>query len=206
MAPNVRVRQVARLLAAVALTLAAGTVAFRETLHEAWFQSFYRAVVTFTLTGLDSVPKGDGARIVSLVLVAAGVTIIGYAGAVIVEAIAGGVLTGALAERRRERTIEHLHDHFIICGYGRVGQRVAEEFRATNATQDENLRKGALERARGLVASPDSDADSLYVVLPARSARPELTIVARASGADAERKLVLAGADRSCSRTRQRDG
>ena len=97
---------------------------------ESWFQSFYRAVVTVTLTGLDSVPASDGARVVSIVLVAAGLTIIAYAGAVIVEAIAGGVLTGALAERRRERTIQQLHDHFIICGYGRVGRRVAEEFRA----------------------------------------------------------------------------
>src|ERR1700759_521531 len=133
MIPAVRPRKIAKLLIAVVVTLLVGTIAFRETLHEAWFQSFYRAVVTFTLTGLDSVPHGDGARIVSLFLVVAGVAIIGYAGAVIVEAIAGGVFSGALAERRRERTIEHLHDHFIICGYGRVGQRVAEEFRAEHA-------------------------------------------------------------------------
>jgi voltage-gated potassium channel len=223
MAPNVRPRQVARLLVAIAVTLVAGTIAFRETLNEGWFQSFYRSVVTVTLTGLDSVPSNDGSRIVSLVLVIAGVTIIGYAGAVIFESIAGGVFTGALAERRRERTIEHLHDHFIICGYGRVGRRVAEEFRAArvpyvvldfhedavaaaredgvllvegDATHDENLRRAGLERAQGLVAASDSDADNLYVVLSARSARPELTIVARASGADAERKLALAGADR----------
>jgi voltage-gated potassium channel len=223
MAAHGRLRQIARLLAFVAATLAAGTIAFRETLHEAWFQSFYRAVVTVTLTGLDSVPSNDGSRVASVVLVAAGLTIIAYAGAVIVEAVAGGVFTGALAERRRERTIEQLHEHFIICGYGRVGQRVAEEFRAAgvpyvvldfhedavaaaqedgallvegDATHDENLRRAGLERARGLVAASDSDADNLYVVLSARSVRPELTIVARASGADAERKLGLAGADR----------
>jgi voltage-gated potassium channel len=223
MAANARLRQIAWLFAAVAAALAVGTIAFRETLHESWFQSFYRTVVTVTLTGLDSIPSNDGARIVSLFLVAAGLTIIGYVGAVIVEATAGGVVTGALAERRRERTIEHLHDHFIICGFGRVGQRVAEEFRAArvpylavdfheeaiaaaqedrvlmvegDATQDENLRRAGLERARGLVAASDSDADNLYIVLSARSARPDLTIVARASGADAERKLALAGADR----------
>jgi voltage-gated potassium channel len=223
MEPNVRPRQVARLLIAVAVTLVVGTIAFRETLHEPWFQSFYRSVVTLTLTGLDSIPTNDSARIVSLVLVVAGVTLIAYAGAVIFESIAGGVLTGALAERRRERTIQNLHDHFIICGYGRVGQRVGEEFRAADvpyvvvdfhadavaaaqedaallvegdATHDENLRKAGLERAQGLVAASDSDADNLYVVLSARAARPNLTIVARASGADAERKLVLAGADR----------
>src|SRR4029077_20279596 len=182
MAPNVRPRQVARLLVAVAVTLVAGTIAFRETLHEGWFQSFYRSVVTVTLTGLDSIPSNDSARIVSLVLVVAGVTIIGYAGAVIFESIAGGVFTGALAERRRERTIEQLHDHFIICGYGRVGRRVAEEFRAADvpyvvldihehavaagrgdrvllvegdATHDENLRKAGIERAQGLVAASD---------------------------------------------------
>ena len=212
MEPNTRPRQVAILLTAVGVTLLVGTIAFRETLHEPWFQSFYRSVVTVTLTGLDSIPTNDGARIVSLVLVVAGVTLIAYAGAVIFESIAGGVLTGALAERRRERTIERLHDHFIICGYGRVGRRVGEEFRASNvpfvvvdfhedavaaaqedaallvegdATHDENLRKAGLERAQGLVAASDSDADNLYVVLSARAARPNLTIVARASGADA---------------------
>jgi voltage-gated potassium channel len=223
MAENVRPPQVARLLVALTATLAGGTIGFRETLHESWFQSFYRAVVTLTLTGLDSVPSNDGARAISLVLVAVGLAIIGYAGAVIVGAIAGGVLTGAVAERRRERTIEQLHDHFIICGYGRVGRRVADEFRAAgvpflvvdfhddaigaakedkalivegDATKDENLRKAGLERARGLVAASDSDADNLFVVLSARSVRPDLTIVARASGVDAERKLGLAGADR----------
>jgi voltage-gated potassium channel len=223
MAPNTRPRQVAILLTAVGVTLLVGTIAFRETLHEAWFQSFYRSVVTVTLTGLDSIPTNDSARIVSLVLVVAGVTLIAYAGAVIFESIAGGVLTGALAERRRERTIDHLHNHFIICGYGRVGRRVGEEFRAASvpfvvvdlhedavasakedaallvegdATHDENLRKAGLDRAQGLVAASDDDADNLYIVLSARSAQPELTIVARASGADAEKKLRLAGANR----------
>jgi len=222
-AEHVRLRQIARLLLAVALTLAVGTVAFHESIHESWFQSFYRSVVTVTLTGLDSVPASNAARIVSIVLVVVGITIIAYAGAVIVEAVAGGVVTGALAERRRERAIHQLHDHFIICGYGRVGRRVAEEFRAAavpylvldyhedaveaarrddvlllegDATRDENLGRAGLDRARGLVAASDSDADNLYVVLSARSARPDLTIVARASRKDSERKLILAGADR----------
>jgi voltage-gated potassium channel len=223
MSAPVRVQQVARLLVAIAATLVAGTIGLRETLHESWFQSLYRAVITLTLTGLDTVPSNNGARLVSLVLVVAGLTIIAYAGAVIVETIAGGVVSGALAERRRERTIDRLRDHFIICGYGRVGRRVAEEFRAAgvpylvldfhedaveaargdgvlllegDATKDENLRRAGLDRARGLVAASDSDADNLYVVLSARSSRPDLAIVARASGADAERKLALAGADR----------
>lgn len=211
------------MLAAFVGALLAGTIGFRLILHESWLKSIYRAVVTTTLTGLDTVPSGDAARVLSIVLVLAGLTIIAYAGAVIVETIAGGVLSGALAERRRQRAIEHLGDHFIICGYGRVGRRVAEEFRHAgvrfvvldhseqaiaaaeehgdllvqgDATEDEALARAGLPRARGLVAASDSDADNLYVTLSARNAKPDLTIVARASDADAERKLKLAGADR----------
>ena len=205
------------------LTLAGGTVAFHATLSESWLQAFYRAVVTATLAGLDTVPAGDGARIVSIVLVLAGLTIIAYAGAVIVEAIAGGVFTGVLADRRKERTIERLHDHFIICGYGRVGRQVADEFRAAkvpyvvldfredalaaakergdllidgNAADDADLLRAGIEHSAGIVVASDDDADNLYISLSARHVRPDIQIVARASDGDAERKLLLAGADR----------
>ena len=205
------------------LALGAGTIGFHSILDESWFQAFYRAIVTATLAGLDTVPSSNGARALSIVMVLAGLTIIAYAGAVIVEAIAGGVLSGVLAERRRERKIERLHDHFIICGYGRVGRRVAEEFQAAgvpyvvldfsedavavakergdlliegNATEDEDLGRAGIGHAKGLVAAADSDADNLYISLSARSARPDLQIVARASDEDAEKKLKLAGADR----------
>ena len=223
MQPNLRLRQVVRLFSAIALTLAGGTIGFHETLPEGWLQSFYRSVVTATLAGLDTVPKNDGARIISIVLVLCGLTIIAYAGAVIVEAIAGGVFTGVLAERRRERTIERLNDHFIICGYWRVGRRVAEEFRAArvpyvvldfredaisaakehgdllidgNATEDEDLRRAGIDRAAGIVVASDDDADNLYISLSARNVRRDIQIVARASDEDAEKKLLLAGADR----------
>jgi len=223
METSLRLRQMLRLTIAVAATLVGGTVGFHLTLDEPWFQAFYRSIVTSTLTGLDTVPSSDGARALSIVLVIAGLTIIAYTGAVIVEVIAGGVLTGVLAERRRERTIERLRDHFIICGYGRVGRRVAEEFRLSgesyvvldfrqdavaaakergdlliegNATEDEDLRRAGIERAKGLVAASDSDADNLYITLSARSVRPGMQIVARASDEDAEKKLKLAGADR----------
>src|SRR5207302_7780253 len=186
-----RLRQIEWLLVAVGITLGAGTVGFRLLLHESWLQSLYRAVITATLTGLDTVPSSNGARLLSIAMILAGLTIIAYAGAVIVEAIAGGVFTGAVAERRRERTIERLNEHFIICGYGRVGRRVADEFRAAgvqyvvidfreesvgaaeehgdlfiegNATKDEDLQHAGLGRAKGLVAASDSDADNLYIV------------------------------------------
>ena len=223
MQPSPRGRQVFHVSGAIALALVGGTVAFHETLSESWLQSFYRTIVTATLAGLDTVPSNDSARIVSIVLVLTGLTIIAYVGAVIVEAIAGGVLTGVLNERRKERTIERLRHHVIICGYGRVGRRVAAEFRAArvpyvvldfredaiaaakehgdllvegNATEDEDLVRAGIEHAAGIVVASDNDADNLYVSLSARNTRPDMQIVARASDDDAEKKLLLAGADR----------
>jgi voltage-gated potassium channel len=210
-------------LGAMCIVLLIGTTGFRLSLHEPWLQSFYRAVVSSSLTGLDTVPKNDSARILTIVLVLAGITIFAYIGSLLVEAIARGVIGGMWAERRRRRAIEAQRDHYIICGFGRVGRRVAEEFRHEgapfvvldfnpeaieaageqdvlfiegNGTDDEDLQRAGLERARGLVAASDDDADNLYITLSARAARPDLLIVARASNEEAAKKLRLAGADR----------
>jgi voltage-gated potassium channel len=215
--------RIVRIFAAATVLLVIGTIGFKLILRESWLDCFYRTVVTATLNGLDSPPAGTGGRLWTVAIVLGGVTIFAYVGAAVVEAIAGGVVSGALAERRRWRTIERLRDHFIICGYGRVGRRVGQEFRASdvpyvvldfsedaleaarelgdlfiagNGTEDEDLEKAGLVRARGLVASSDSDADNLYITLSARSKRPDIAIVARASDEDAEKKLRLAGADR----------
>jgi voltage-gated potassium channel len=119
--------------------------------------------------------------------------------------------------------IDQLSDHFIICGYGRVGRRAAEEFEVSGqpfvvldfnpdaiavakergvlflegrGSEDEDLARAGVDRAKGLLASADSDAENMYITLSARARCPGLTIVARASDEEAERKLVLAGADR----------
>jgi voltage-gated potassium channel len=216
-------RRLAYAVTALLATVLGGTIGFHESLEETWLQAFYRTIVTISLAGLDTVPRNDSARAISIVLVLAGITIFAYIATILVEGIARGVFTGALAERRRRRRIEQLTDHYIICGYGRVGRRVAEEFRHAdaefvvldftadaleaareagvlyiegNGTEDEDLREAGLERARGLVASSDSDSDNLYITLSARSTNPELLIVARASDEDAAKKLRLAGADR----------
>ena len=223
MIESLSARRLAYAVAALLVVLAGGTVAFHQSLDETWMQAAYRTVVTISLAGLDTVPKNDSSRAVSIVLVLVGLTIFAYIATVLVEGISQGVFTGAFAERRRRRTIEHLSDHYIICGYGRVGRRIAAEFleegvrfvvldfspealetaRERNVlyvdgsgTEDEDLQAAGLERATGLVASSDSDADNLYITLSARNARPDLLIVARASDEDAAKKLRLAGADR----------
>ena len=109
--------------------IAGGTLALPHLTHESWIQAFYRSVVTSSLTGLDTVPSNNSTRLISIVLVLAGLTIFAFIATILVEGIAGGIFTGAVAERRRKRAIEKLTEHYVICGYGRVGRRVGEEFR-----------------------------------------------------------------------------
>ncbi len=216
-------RRIAYAIGGAIAVILGGTVAFHSAIEESWLDSFYRSVVTSSLTGLDSVPSSDAGRLITIALVFAGLTIFAFVAAILVEGIARGVFTGALAERRRRRRIDRLEDHYIICGYGRVGRRVAQEFREAgaryvvvdinegaieyarehgdlfvhgNGTDDENLAEAGLATARGLVASSDSDVDNLYITLSARAARPNLFIVARASYEDVAEKLRRAGADR----------
>jgi voltage-gated potassium channel len=119
--------------------------------------------------------------------------------------------------------IDELRDHIIVCGYGRVGRRATEEFRGAgvpylildhsddaiaaaresdelfvhgDGANDDDLTRAGIERARGLLVASDDDADNLYITLSAKSRRPDLTVIARASSEAAERKLRLAGADR----------
>src|SRR5262245_13763160 len=185
-------RRFAVALTALALLLLAGTIAFHQILHETWISAFYRSVVTVSLTGLDSVPHGTAAQICTIGLLLAGVAIFAYIAGVIVEIIARGIFGGAWAERRRRQAIDRQRDHVITCGSGRVGRRVAEEFRRSGApyvvldhsdealeaarehgdlfvegdgTEDEDLWRAGLEHARGLVASVDSDADNVYITL-----------------------------------------
>lgn len=216
-------RRFALAVAALLVVLAAGTIGFHAILDEDWVSAFYRAVVTVSLTGLDTKPPGTGAELFTILLLFAGVAFFAYVAGAIVEMIARGIWGGVWAERRRRRAIEELRDHYIICGYGRVGRRVASEFRNAgvryvvvdrnpdaleaardlgdlviegSGADDEDLAEAGLMRARGLVASVDSDAQNLYITLSARAERPDLFIVARASDEDAAKKLRLAGANR----------
>jgi voltage-gated potassium channel len=198
-------------------------LAFALILKEGALNALYRATITLSLTGLDTLPKNAGGKVATILVIVSGMAIYGYLASVFVEVIAHGVLTGAVGERQRRRKIERLRDHYVICGYGRVGRRVAREFREArvpyvvldfseeaieiareenelfvegSGTSDDDLAAAGLARARGLVASADSDVDNLYIVVSARSERPDLLIVARASTGDAAAKMLRAGANR----------
>src|SRR5213592_3682474 len=165
-------------LAAFFTALVIGAVLFSLVLHESVLQSIYRSTVTVSLTGIDTKPTNPGGEVVTIVLILAGMAIYGYLASAIVELIAHGVLTGAMAERRRRRMIERISDHYIVCGYGRVGRQVVDEFRDAgvpfvvldfnpdvlerarandvpyidgSGTNDDDLEQAGLERARGLI-------------------------------------------------------
>src|SRR5215204_983128 len=122
--------------------------------------------------------------------------------------------------------ISKLDGHYILCGYGRVGRQVAAEFARDGvpfvvieqdprvveecreegylafvgeASNDDVLEEVGISRARGLVATVNSDADNVFVVLSARKINPGLHIVARASSEESASKLEIAGADRTLS-------
>jgi len=220
--PTSRQRLRYPVLALLAL-LAVGTVGFRVIMDEAWVSALYRSVVTVSLTGLDTKPDSHAAEVFTILLLIAGVAVFAYVAGVLVEMIARGLFGGAWAAARLRRTIGRMHDHYVICGYGRVGRRIADELTHAGipfvvldfntdalahardegvpyvegrGTEDGDLALAGLERARGILAASDSDSDNLYIVLSARAQRPDLTIVARASNPEAEKKLRLAGADR----------
>jgi voltage-gated potassium channel len=193
------------------------------TLGESWHAALYRTIVSASLVGLDSTPHGLKAEAVTILIVLCGVAIFGYFAAQLFDEIAQGVFGGGWKEKRRRKMIDELRDHIIVCGYGRVGRRATEEFRSScvpyvildhsddaleaaqqneelfiqgDGASDEDLTRAGIERARGMIVAADNDADNLYITLSAKARRSDLTVIARASNADAERKLRLAGADR----------
>jgi voltage-gated potassium channel len=211
------------LLGSVLVVFVGGTVGFMLILHESWHSAFYRTVVTASLTGLDSAPRGLAAEALTIAVVLAGVAIFGYLAVQAFDSIAHAVTGGAWKEKKRRKMIDELRDHIIVCGYGRVGRRAAEELRhagvpyvvldfsvdATAAaeeigdlfiqgsgSEDEDLARAGIDRARGILVASDDDGDNMFITLSAKIRRPDLIVIARASTEEAERKLRLAGADR----------
>jgi voltage-gated potassium channel len=216
-------REVAILVVAILVVFIGGTLGFMNLLHESWHEALYRTIVTASLTGLDTTPHGLGAELLTIAIVLSGVAIFGYFAAQIFDSIAHSVLGGAWREKKRRKMIDELRDHIILCGYGRVGRRAGEELQRAgvpyvvldfseealehareddvlfvdgSGSEDEDLVKAGLDRARGILVASDDDGDNLYITLSVKAQRPDVIVIARGSSEEAERKLKLAGADR----------
>jgi len=219
-----------RLLVAVLLLpalLVVGVVGFM--LIEGWsfLDALYMTVTTITTVGFREVkPLSDGGRIFTIFLILFGVGVAFYILTTLVATVVEGDLGLALGVRRMKGRIEALSDHYILCGFGRVGEEISREFadrkipfvivesvpesleRARkkgylvvegDASTDATLLEAGAQRARCLLAASDSDAGNTYIVLAAKALNPRLFVVARAGQPVSEERVRRAGADRVIS-------
>jgi len=189
---------------------------------EGWnpIDAFYMTVITLSTVGFSEVrPLSEAGRLFTAGLIVAGVGAVTYLFAAVSQYVVSGELTGSLRKRRMQHRIDELRGHYIVCGYGRVGQQamldlvekgkrcvVIEQAESSlpnaatvlsltgDASDDDLLRRAGLERAAGLVAATGDDATNLFITLTARTLNPSIVIVARANHPASEPKLRRAGA------------
>jgi len=209
-------------LGLVLALITVGTVGFHFTEGWPWFESFYCTLMTVSTIGAEPESQlSHSGRVFNVFLILFGVGVVGFAIGSITHAVIEFELGSFFGRRRMEKEISRLKDHFIICGVGRVGRRVAMEIAARklplvvveqdpgrakwaqdrefpviigDATSEVVLKQARIEFACGLASAVTSDAQNIYIVLTARGMSPNLPIVARASEEAAESKLLKAGA------------
>lgn len=211
------------LTSAIVLTLAVGTVGFTVFAGYPPFDAFYMTLTTMTTVGYGEIhPLSHAGRVFNSFLIVFGVSTIFIAIGAMTQTIIEQEFGDAIGKRRKKRMIDKLRDHYIVCGFGRVGRGAAAELHhakvpfvvvdmntdrvdlAMNAgmlavvgdsTRDETLRHLGIDRARGLVAALATDADNLFVLLSAKGLNPRIYVAARAAEESAEQKMRRAGAD-----------
>mgnify|MGYP005838985951 CR=1 FL=1 len=203
-----------------------GTFGYMTIEGWSFLDSFYMTIITLASVGYKEVKElSENGRIFTIFLIIGGVGTVLYALNNGAKIILEGELREIFGRRRLEKKIKELKDHYIICGYGRMGKIICRELRNRrikyvvveknpdvnipeqedmlllkgDATSDELLRQAGIERAKGLISVLPTDAENLYVVLSARELNPNLFIVARAGEEGSEHKLIRAGADRVVS-------
>lgn len=206
---------------AITAVLAIGTAGFMLIEGYSLFDAFYMTLLTMTTVGYGDSLHSSG-RIFNSFLLVVGVTTILVAIGAMTQTIIEVEFGEALGKRRNKRMIEKLENHFIICGYGRVGRGAASELQqagvpfvvvdiddgrveksisagmlavAADSTRDETLRAVGITRAKGLVCALATDADNLFVLLSAKFLNPGIYVATRAAEESAEEKMRRAGAD-----------
>lgn len=193
-----------------------------------WLDALYMTVITFTTVGYNEVyPLSTAGRVFNTFLIVGGVGAMLYFLSALMSHIVEEEVFHAFVRRRRMRsTLASMRDHYILCGFGRVGREVGRAFVAEgaefividasdhriaeaqelsyayiqgNATEDDILRAAGIEHARGLVAATGNDSDNVYITLSARGLNEKLRVVARTADIANADKLRRAGADRVIS-------
>ncbi|MGD0620277.1 MAG: potassium channel protein [Bryobacteraceae bacterium] len=216
-------RRLLRIAIAIALTLAMGTVGFTVVEHWPLFDSFYMTLITITTVGYEEIhPLSQGGRIFNSFLILFGVSTMFFAIGGMTQIIIELELNQYFGKRRIRAMIENLSNHYIVCGYGRVGRGAATALRSAgvsfviidrnddkveraihdgmlgvqaDANSDDTLRDVGIMRAAGLIATLSTDADNLFLVISARTLNPELKISARIAEITSSDKFRRAGAE-----------
>ena len=214
------------IFAAVMLTLIVSIGTAGYMILEKWnfLDSLYMTVITLTTVGFSEVhPINEQGRILTMTILVSGLGVVGYLVGTLTQILVEGQLLRIMGRKKLERQIEKLKDHFIICGYGRVGRIICEEIYRSkptplvvidsnstvtarieedghlyllgDATEEQCLLRAGIRSAKGLATALDSEADNVYITLTAKGLKPNLFIIARAGRIGSERKLLQAGAN-----------
>jgi len=211
----------------IALTISifiGGTAGYM--LIEKWdfLDALYMTVITVGTVGYSEVqPMGHAGQIFTMFLIVTGVGFFAYVGSSLVQFTVDGSLQGMLGRRRLDKQISKLKNHYIICGYGRIGRVLLQQLMVKmtdivvveqdtellavmeedgisyvhgSSTEEKTLLKAGIRNADGLVAVLGEDTDNVFLVLTARQLNPDLYIVARACHNASKKTLIAAGADR----------
>ncbi len=219
-------RRLGILLAVLIVIVLAGTVGFALIEGTSLPYGFSWTLDTITTVGSIPNPRDTGGRTLKAGLELLGIGTLFYGLVTVAEFFVSGQLSGLLEERRIQKMIDSYSDHYIVCGFGRVGRQVTRDLRAagaphvvidpspenreiahergvpyieSEAADDDVLKAAGIDHAVAVIACVDSDAENIFIALTARELRSDIRIIARASVEESESKLLRAGADRVIS-------
>ena len=207
--------------------IALGTCGYYFVEHMPLFEAFYMTIITLSTVGFaEVIPLSQVGRAMTVIIIILGISVGAYTIGVLVRALVEGELVKIFGRRKMQKQVSGLKNHFIICGFGRIGRIVCSELNADNidflvieqdpsvieyiqtqkylyldmdATSEEALMQAGIMEAKGIVTAVNSDANNVFITMTAKSLRPDVFVLARASEEKNEGKLFRAGATRVVS-------
>lgn len=206
------------------IVLLMGTAGYMVIEHWNFLDAMYMTVITITTVGFREVGSvSEAGRIFTIFIIFTGMGIIAYILGMVAQAMVDFQVRTLIGRRRLGKKIRSLKDHYIVCGFGRIGKIICRELTANkiplvvidnaadidqslesegvpfindDATGEDVLMEAGISRAKGLISVVASDADNLFITMTARVLKPDLFILARADGEHTEKKLLRAGANK----------